>query len=72
MNYEDAHELFEIKSQNYHLRHGFFDRLREFEFHRVVLEVGSVVTENVAEAEAEFQFGDEFEVWQIEVTAESE
>lgn len=62
--------LFEIKRQDKHAHGGAVDALRENKL-RGVGEVGSVLVEHIAQAEAEFQFGDKFEERHVEVAAQT-
>ena len=63
--------LFEIKSEYHHVACDFAYRLGEIFHCRVVLKVGAVLFENVAKSEAEFDFGAELKVGQIEVATEA-
>ena len=62
--------LFEIKRQDKHAHGGAVDALRENKL-RGVGEVGSVLVEHIAQAEAEFQFGDKFEERHVEVATQT-
>ena len=57
----------EIEGQNHHLCRAAIHAMRELE-HTLVCEVGAMVVDDVAQPEAEFQFGNEFEIRKIEVT----
>ena len=62
--------LFEIKRQDKHAHGGAVDALREDKL-RGVGKVGSVLVEHIAQAEAEFQFGNELEERHVEVAAQT-
>ncbi len=64
--------LFEIESEDHHIRFHFLQRLGHLDCLRVVDEVGAVMFQDVGEAEAEFHFGVELEEREIEVDAESD
>ena len=63
--------LFEVECEHYHFGSGFGERLCELVFLRVIDQIRTVVGKHVAETEAEFYFGIELEIGQIEIAAES-
>ena len=56
---------------DYHFGSRLFQRLGETQRCRVILKVGTVVTENIRHPEAEFDFRNKFEIRKIKITAEA-